>query len=522
MSKSTFRRSLPIATLILICAMRATADNLPKPSAELSEARQTGLQLARVIIERLEADDQSKFPGIQAWLEDVGKATKEMAANTSVEKWPSLNINALMANNPNFWQAYFEIAPGDPGLMVIHAGLLMSAGEMSRASQIFVVALQRPGIPKQVRNAMLELLSKIQKAGKASNALVEEGIKLHDKGDYSSALRKYDEALSAWPQNGMAHYEIGYSHYAQALFAVGEKPPAPGTVIVNGKKDLPAKTQAAYAKARQHDPLQYMAYQGDERAVLDGLMALVKKGLPVWQKLAKDSETKIDDKALQDFAEACQEAGIYELGLVARQILVTRRGRYAPSDHLYFTTSLRKLAPGEQTEALLKRLATGVLNVRQLVVPEKEAKDFEHKQIRLYVPIPDLPRRIGEDVEPLANYIKALDQPIQKWLEKEQPQAKGLLIAVGIKAGKKSRAWCQSVGGEIPADALQRLEKELGKVETITLKKDPVAFGMEIILRGQMAERFPEYPAVWLDALKKSKGTVIVPPDELFKVIWPD
>ena len=216
------------------------------------------------------------------------------------------------------------------------------------------------------------------------------------------------------------------------------------------------------------------------------------------------------------------QAGIDELGLATRQVLVARRGRYAPSDHPYFTTSLRKLAPGEQTDELLKRLATGVLNLRQLVVPEKERRDFEHNQLRLYVPIPDLPKRTGDDVEPLANYVRALDDPLQRWLEKEKPQAKGLLIAIGIKVGKKSRAWCQSVEGEIPADALQRLEKDLGEVPTIDVKKEPVAFGMEVLIRGQKVEKFPEYPEVWLDGLKKSKGKVIVPPDELFKVIWPD
>lgn len=515
---------IPLFAFIILALfpMAGTSAEPPKPSADLLEARRNGLEFARVIVQRLEADDQSKFPGIQGWLKDLRMATKDMDPKTPVEKWPPLDADALLARNPNFWLAYYEIAPGDPGLMMIHAGLLLSAGEVTRALQIIVIALQRPGIPKQFRSALQGLLSSAMKAGEASNALVNDGIKLHDKGNYAGALRKYEEAIAAWPQNGFAHYEIGYTNYVQSLVAAGEKPPAPGAVIVNGKKDLPAKTRAAYAKARQHDPLQYMAYQGDERAVIDGFMALAAKGMPVWQKLAKEVEKRIDDKALQDFAEGCQEAGIHELGLVTRQIMVARRGRYAPSDHPYFTISLRKLAPGEPIDALLKRLATGVLNLRQLVVPEKEQKDFEHNQLRLYVPIPELPKRVGEDVEPLANYIKALDEPIQKWLEKEKPQAKGLLIAIGIKAGKKSRAWCQSVEGDIPAEVLSRLETELGKVPTIDLKNRPMAFGMEIKLRGQKVEKFPEFPTTWIEASKKSKGMLVVPPDELFKVIWPD
>src|SRR5262249_12458782 len=157
--------------------------------------------------------------------------TRAMNPKTPVEKWPAVDVDALMAHNPNFWQAYYEIAPGDPGVMVIHAGLLMSAGEMSRASYILAVALQRPGIPAPFRKAMLGLLAETVKAGKASNALVNEGIKLHEKGEYVAALRKYEEALAAWPQNGFAHYEIGYTIYAQLLVAAGEKLPKPGTSL---------------------------------------------------------------------------------------------------------------------------------------------------------------------------------------------------------------------------------------------------------------------------------------------------
>jgi tetratricopeptide (TPR) repeat protein len=494
----------------------------PKPSKDLAEARQAGLKLAHVVIEQLEAGDQDKFPGIQAWLKDLRKATKGISPEKPVAEWPAVEIDALMARNPNFWPAYFEIAPGDPGLMMLHAGLLLTAGEMTRASHILAVAVQRPGIPPDVRKALLGMLGQASAAGKASHTLIEDGVKLHDKGEYAAALRKYDEALGAWPQNGLAHYEIGYTIYTESLIAAGEKPPPPGTLIVNAKRSPPAKVLAAYAKARHHDPLLFNAYQGDDKAVVEGLQVLVKKGLPVWRKLSKEPETKADDKDLHDFAEACQEAGIHELGLAARQVLVARRGRYAPADHPYFTTSLQKLAPGEQTEALLKRLATGTLKVRQLIAPEKTRKDFALTQLRLYVPIPDLPKRVGEDIEPLANYVKAFDEPIQRWMEKEKPKANGLLIAVGIKSGKKSRMWCQAVEGDIPAAALQRLEQELGKVATIDLKKEPVAFGLEVVIGGRKVETFPEFPTEWIDAVKKAKIKVIVPPDELFKHIWPD
>jgi len=41
--------------------------------------------------------------------------------------------------------------------------------------------------------------------------LIQEGIELHDKGDYEGAIAKYDAALKLEPSNGKAMYEKSYS-----------------------------------------------------------------------------------------------------------------------------------------------------------------------------------------------------------------------------------------------------------------------------------------------------------------------
>jgi hypothetical protein len=63
------------------------------------------------------------------------------------------------------------------------------------------------------------------------------------------------------------------------------------------------------------------------------------------------------DQALQVLADGCQEANVDDLALVMRQVLVARRGQYNASDHPFIVKSLRKLAPGPDTEATLTRLA---------------------------------------------------------------------------------------------------------------------------------------------------------------------
>ena len=153
----------------------------------------------------------------------------------------------------------------------------------------------------------------------------------------------------------------------------------------------------------------------------------------------------------------------------------------------------------------------------------EEPKPADLNSLRLYVPIPQLEDRFGKDIEPLAKYIKALEKRAGDVLANEKPpKAKGLLIAVGIKSKKVTRVWCEGVDGDVPAELLQTLEKELAKVEAVDLQKGPAGFAMEVNLFGQKPDKYPEFPRSWVEAAKKSKTKLLLPPDDLFKSIWPD
>jgi tetratricopeptide (TPR) repeat protein len=327
----------------------------------------------QLVIEKLEAGPGNEYPGIAAWKQDFAKATKGIDAEIAPQKWPPLDALALVTRNPNFWRAYYEIAPGDPGLALLHAGLLLTAGEATRASDLIIIAGQRPGVPAEVRPVFGVIAGGGLRAGLDSNALVEEGTKLFDAGDLAAALEKHKAALKLWPQNGWAHYEFGLTLRQQQWLAAGVKPPASDKVLVNsGPKNSP-EVAAAFAKARHHDPFQFKAYQGDDQEVIAGLTALVKKALPAWQQLNKQPQRQVEDKVLEQLAEGLQEADQHELALAARQIVVARRGRFLPEDHPFITKSLQKLAPGKTTDATLQRLAGGKLAFRQLMAPENSA-----------------------------------------------------------------------------------------------------------------------------------------------------
>lgn len=333
-------------------------------------ARQQGLMVAQFVLETLETNDAKEFPGIAAWLEDYKAAVKGLDAKADPATWPMLDVDALVTNNPHFWQAYYEVAPGDPGLAMLHSGLLHLGAEANRGAYVVMAYQQRPGIPQPINLPLNALAGLPGEASKQSLAAVMKGIKLYDTGKYDEALKHHEEALELDPQYGFAHYEWGLTARQRDWAKAGIKSP-PEKVSVNDKKlTMSPEVIAAFARARQHDPFQWKAYQGDDPVVIESLMALVKQAMPNYEKLTKARPNRLDDEALSQLADGCQGSRNDELALVFRSAMIARRGRYAPEDHPFITKSLRRLAPGKETEAVLAKLAGPAFKARQIVAPE--------------------------------------------------------------------------------------------------------------------------------------------------------
>jgi hypothetical protein len=222
------------------------------------------------------------------------------------------------------------------------------------------------------------LYAAVKAAGARSDSVVEEGIKLFDSGDYAGAAKKYREAISVWPQNGWAYYELGYAIRVQDIIAAGEKPDLPGPneykSQINEQVKVPfsAESKAAYAQCRRYSPLMPRAYQGDEADVLRGTRAMAEEILPAKKDLAESHDPAVIDRAIAKEANGCQDAGIHEFALVARQTLVARRGRYDALDHPFIVTSLRALVPGPDTEDVLERLAKAKAVTYRLIATEDQ------------------------------------------------------------------------------------------------------------------------------------------------------
>lgn len=73
-------RILPTIVVVLSLALNGQLLGDPpsakKTTPEINKARRTGWQIALVTINRLDADDQKNYPGIQAWLKDFHKVAK--------------------------------------------------------------------------------------------------------------------------------------------------------------------------------------------------------------------------------------------------------------------------------------------------------------------------------------------------------------------------------------------------------------------------------------------------------------
>ena len=341
--------------------------------SDLKKTRVNGWQTAVMVVNSLRPSPAEEFPGITAWLKDYDRVAAGIDPNKDPKTWKPFDVNDLCTNNPRFWQAYFEIAPADPGLTLLHSGLLASAGEFDRADYVITVGLQRPDIPQNIRRGMLALAMQTHAARREAAAILEKGIQLHDKGKFDEAIAQYEQALKVWPQFGLAYYEIAFSRFQKNARAAGFVLKQ-GTVSTDERY---AKLQtkdvlAAYENARLHDPFQYKAYQGNEE-LSHRLMVMIRSLIPAWRKLRDGRESPdklVDDKTMIQFGAACMVVGIHDLALQSSHVLAARRG-FKPSDHEFISKNLRALAPGAETESALKKLAGKNLSLRQLIAPKR-------------------------------------------------------------------------------------------------------------------------------------------------------
>jgi hypothetical protein len=314
------------------------------------------------------ASDVRRFPGIHGWLKEFRAAGGVPGKRLTGAPIPNADANRLGPRNPIFWGAYFEMAPGDSGAMLLHAGLLLAAGEISRAAYVLIAARQNPAIDKEMRGAINSLLEFCQGALGRGAQQVAEAAKLHEQGAPAGAALKLREALAAWPANALGHYELALATVAQQYQQAGRKPPARARLSLHSELAPSPAALESYANARAHDPLLIRAYQGGEIKGGDIFLFLGQKIRPLWDQIARETEAKLDNDDLENLANALLEGGIAEVSLAVRQVLIAREGGYDDQDRKSVATALRSIAPAA-VDRVLTRLATGKAEFIKIVLP---------------------------------------------------------------------------------------------------------------------------------------------------------
>jgi hypothetical protein len=362
--------------LVLLAGVVALhAQTIPEAAPEVPPedprevAKREAWMSAVLIISLLEQGDNAPFPGIRAWLEDFHHAAASTPPPEPGKPFLLVDSDRLVTRNPNFWMAFYEVQPGDPGLALLHSALLLSGGEAQRAAALAAFGLQRPAIPEEIKRGLTSVIAHCQSAQARSLHLVNMGVKLHDLHEFAGALKKYDEAIAEWPANGAAYYERGSTIRMKAI-AEARRTAGSAAAPPSEAPPDPPETVESFARARRHDPLHLLAYQGDDPALLPGLMALVRSGLPVWESIRRHPDQPAKTPQLRSFSDACREAGIDEFALALRQLVVSSNRRYSTDDDEFIRACLQRLAPAALTPPLLARISGEArLPARHIVVP---------------------------------------------------------------------------------------------------------------------------------------------------------
>jgi len=272
----------------------------------------------------------------------------------SEQRWQEIDVDSLTLKNPNFWKAYYEVAPGQGVMEALYGGLLKAQGECTRSLQVSVIARlgRRPEgslASYHVTNAMGN-----QAVLSAANYRIGQGIELFEEEKFEQAAAAFKEILREWPQCGLASFELGLTIHHEKEQEAGRK-----VETQRLKKGDPRRpTQESYdlyATARKFDPMIRNAYQGEASA---NLVMMAKIVLPAYRSLADFSNKSISGKQLAQFGAGSQAVGLHDYALFARQIHIASKNKFDPPDLEFIRKSLEAVIDIKSVDQIADRLST--------------------------------------------------------------------------------------------------------------------------------------------------------------------
>jgi len=309
---------------------------LKQTNTLLTMGRQLGWKEVEDLLPLLQAQADADFPGIASFVADLRQLADAKKTPAGV---PPIDAARLIDHNPHFWAAYYEIAPGDPLMAMLHIGLLLAAGEMVRADEVATLEINFGRMELDYRKELVRLDAHAQLVLQGSRGDTGDRARLRGEKAYAAIARRAQAALAVWPDNPEALADLAWALQAMS----GGGPPA---------ADSPAGR--AVGTLRAADPFLPIdpVLAGPEPAALQTARR--------WWLLIDRERAIGDDRILEQFSTAAQTAGIDELALVARSLLSGWSGESVPPDENFARTGLQRLVgPGAAAEICARAFAEG-------------------------------------------------------------------------------------------------------------------------------------------------------------------
>jgi lipoprotein NlpI len=280
----------------------------------LAMTREAGWQEVQDILLVLDEQPPEDFPGVSALIHDLHRLEGGAKDSHGV---PPVDAEQVIDRNPHFWNAFYEIAPGDPLMSTLHVGLLLAAGEAARADRVATLAINFGRMAPDFRKELVRLdtFADLMLQVSQSDAVARQ--RLRQAGNFGTMADQARAALSVWPQNPEAWADL-----AAARRLAG---PTAGDA------------SEARASLQRVDPLFEAGPDGAKAEPV--ALADVRR---LWNLIDEGKATG-DDEMLERFGGKTQAAGLDELALVARSLLAGWRNGAGALEENFARTSLDRL-----------------------------------------------------------------------------------------------------------------------------------------------------------------------------------
>jgi len=439
----------------------------PAPGAEEATAlKQTGTLLTMVeqvgwrqvqeLLPLLDTQPGANFPGVTALAGDLRALASAAPTNRGV---PPIEIGSVVDHNAHFWSAYYEIAPGDPLMVMLHVGLLLAAGEVVRADRVATLAINFGRMELEYRKELVGLDAHAQIVIRVSRGGAEELERLHRAKEFAKLADQARAELAVWPRNPVA-----WAQLAAAQQALGRQAAGGGD----------AAADQSLAELHRIDPL----FASDGPGA--GAEPALKETRRCWALIDDDKATG-DDEVLEQFARGAQAAGLDELALVAHSLVAGWHEGSTPLEENFVQASLQRLVAPEVAAAIC----------RQAFGPDHEWLGLSRDG--------DLPpsNLEGVSVHPqLEQRLLVQIAATSYWIESGLAQGADL----AEDYSERGEAWAQLLQTD---DAVADLRRSL----QLKPANEPVRYDLAVVLSD--AGDFKEAEAVFAEAQKRAPGNAL-------------